>query len=423
MNLLVVTDERGDSHLLKESVEAGAETRDVSLVFVSGVDDADRELQDTRFDAIFLDLGSLDSHCLTLLERMRSVAGRVPIIVVVESATQDAVSDVLIRGAQDCLPRSVISPTVVWRSLRHAIERSRSEKERERLEEQLFRAERMESIGRLSGGVAHDFNNLLTIILGQCDLLKDADLREAWEQNALEEIHNAARRGAALTNQLLAFSRQQVLHPQPVDLNEAVQEARKMLERLVGEDVELIEEIEPDVSTVMIDPTRLDQSIMNLVVNARDAMPGGGTVRLATSTVSLAPDDTRSFPFEIAPGEYVRLSITDTGIGIDEERLELVFEPFFSTKERGKGTGLGLATVYGIVKQSRGYVHVESTPGEGTSVHLFFPPVDEPAGDGGDGSGSASAGQESARGLETILLVEDDGAVRATTRRGEARLP
>jgi len=288
------------------------------------------------------------------------------------------------------------------------IEYIRDITEHRRLEEQFRQAQKREAVGRLAGGIAHDFNNLLMIIRGYSDLLleelKPADSR----RRALEEIRKAGERAAALTLQLLAFSRKQVLQPQILDLNAVVSNINTMLRRLIGEDIELTMLPGAALDRVQADPGQVEQVIMNLAVNARDAMPHGGKLTIETANVNLDEDYARR-DGSAAPGPYVRLSVSDTGCGMDAETRAHVFEPFFTTKERDKGTGLGLATVYGIVKQSGGYIWVYSEVGRGTVFKIYLPRA----------PGSAEARQQGEvqqtlpGGVETILVAEDDPAVRA----------
>jgi PAS domain S-box-containing protein len=241
------------------------------------------------------------------------------------------------------------------------------------LEAQLRQAQRLEAVGQLAGGIAHDFNNLLTIILGCVELLKRGRTTPpAGTSDPLDELDRAAQRAAALTQQLLAFSRRQVLQPRIVDVNDALRAVHPMLRRLVREKVVIVLDLAPKLSRVRVDPGQLDQVVMNLVANAGDAMAGGGTVTLATANAALTEEDVATHRY-VTPGTYVRLTVTDTGIGMDEATVARVFEPFFTTKPEGKGTGLGLSTVYGIVKQSGGYVWVTSAPGAGTTVSVYLP--------------------------------------------------
>jgi two-component system cell cycle sensor histidine kinase/response regulator CckA len=269
--------------------------------------------------------------------------------------------------------------------------------------------QKMEAIGRLAGGIAHDFNNLVQAIAGYTEIL----LQRLPEQDGLRhpalQIKREGDRAAALTRQLLAFSRQQVLQPRVLDLNAVVTNVEQLLRRLIGEDVELETELAAGIGPVRADAAQLEQVLMNLAVNARDAMPEGGTLTIETRNVALSAADQREV-FAIQPGPYVMLAVTDTGVGMDAETRSRAFEPFFTTKAPGQGTGLGLSTVYGIVKQSDGYIWVDSEPGQGTRVRLYLPRVDAPVEVVEPRRPAGAAAMP--RGAETVLLVEDEPGVR-----------
>ena len=286
--------------------------------------------------------------------------------------------------------------------------RKRAEEELRKSEEQLIQSQKLESIGRLAGGVAHDFNNLLTAINGYSDLSLRRLKTDDPIRNNIEEIKKAGERAAALTRQLLAFSRKQVMQPKIVDLNTIILDMEKMLQRLIGEDIELRTVIESELGTVKADPGQIEQVIMNLVINARDAMPQGGILTIETANVYL-DEPYATYHISAKPGSYVMLAVSDTGTGMDEETKQHIFEPFFTTKEPGKGTGLGLATVYGIVKQSEGNIWAYSELGKGTSFKIYLPQLGSVTG----GREKTGAGDNSLqKGTETILLVEDEDVVR-----------
>jgi signal transduction histidine kinase/ActR/RegA family two-component response regulator len=287
----------------------------------------------------------------------------------------------------------------------------RVSRERQSLEEQLRHSQKMEAVGRLAGGVAHDFNNLLTVIGGHAELLLMRLPKEAAAARAeIEEIRRAAERAVGLTRQLLAFGRKQILEPRVLDLNAVVGDMERMLRRLIGEDVELVTSLAPGLGRVRADPGQVEQVIMNLAVNARDAMPRGGRLTIETAELDVDQELARHH-VDFVPGRYVMLAVTDTGVGMDRADQAHIFEPFFTTKGPGQGTGLGLATVYGIVKQSGGHVWFYSEPGRGTCFKIYFPAVWEAAADLAPPPGSGRS-----EGHETILLVEDEPAVRVLAR-------
>jgi len=285
--------------------------------------------------------------------------------------------------------------------------------ERLRLEEQLAQAQKMEAVGKLAGGISHDFNNLLTVILSYSEIVATALPVESGLTSEVGEIRRAAQRAVRLTRQLLAYSRQQILRPTDLDLNNVVSDMAAMLRRVIAEDIVL--ELRPGAqsATVRTDPGQLEQVIVNLAVNARDAMPGGGKLTLSTSFITLDAQTEAAWMVPVRPGPYVLLEVTDSGEGMDAETQRRIFEPFFTTKSKGRGTGLGLATVYGIVKQSGGYIWVDSRPGAGTTFRIYLPQVTTAM----RALTPVVQLPVLARGTETVLVVEDEYAVRALTRR------
>ena len=284
--------------------------------------------------------------------------------------------------------------------------------ERRHLEQQLRQSQRMEAVGRLAGGIAHDFNNLLTVIVGQSEVMLEGFGPNDPLREPVQQIDASAQRAAELTKQLLAFSRKQVLQPKVLDLSAIVADLGKMLHRLIGEDVELITRLNSSLGRVKADPGQIEQIILNLAINARDAMPKGGRLTIETNNASL-DDQYANQHTDVRPGAYVMLAVSDTGIGMDKETQSRIFEPFFTTKEQGKGTGLGLATVYGIVKQSEGHIWVYSEPGRGTTFKVYLPRVEAPA----EIRPRSLDRSEPAIGSETVLVVEDDPAARRLVRQ------
>jgi PAS domain S-box-containing protein len=285
-----------------------------------------------------------------------------------------------------------------------------------KLEQQLLQAQKMEAVGQLAGGIAHDFNNLLTAISGYTELLLTQPQDPETAAENLREIQDASQRAATLTQQLLAFSRRQMLRPRVLDLNRVVENLERMLRRIIGETIEVKTRLGSDLGSIEADPAQIEQVILNLAVNARDAMPRGGRLRIDTGNLVLEePHEAQGFV--MPPGAYVLLQVADTGIGMDSRIQERIFEPFFSTKKRGRGTGLGLSTVYGIVKQSGAFIFVDSQPDQGTTFKIFFPAVEAAP----DATEAEAPGMAELRGGETILVAEDDGAVRTLISRGLRR--
>jgi len=290
--------------------------------------------------------------------------------------------------------------------------RKEAEEALRKSEEQLRQWQRVEAIGRLAGGVAHDFNNLLMTILGCSELLlRDFDPGDSRREE-VEEIRRAAQRATSLTHQLLAFGRRQVLQPRVLDLNEIVENMNRMLKRMIGEDIQFLTILTPGLWPVKVDPGQIEQVIMNLAVNARDAMPQGGRLTLETSNMNLDEEYARRH-ISVKPGPYVMMAVTDTGCGMDAVTRSHLFEPFFTTKEKGKGTGLGLSTVYGIIKQSGGNIWAYSEVGRGSAFKVYLPRA--------EGAVKSYKPKEIApavaKGTETILLVEDEDAVRTMISR------
>jgi len=282
--------------------------------------------------------------------------------------------------------------------------------DRKRLEEQYRQAQKMEAVGRLSGGIAHDFNNLLGVIIGFAEILQSNVGDSLLLTDSVEEILKAGKRAGSLTRQLLAFSRQQVLEPKLLDLNSTISETEKMLKRIIGEDIELTTILDPDLGRIKADEGQIEQVILNLVVNARDAMPSGGTLLIETTNVEIDEEFAGRYSYPVKLGEYLLFTVADSGIGMDAEVRSHIFEPFFTTKEKGQGTGLGLATVYGIVKQSGGYIDISSELGCGATFKIYLPRVYD------DEEKIARAEEKASPQVSTTLLVvEDEAALLKST--------
>jgi two-component system cell cycle sensor histidine kinase/response regulator CckA len=281
---------------------------------------------------------------------------------------------------------------------------------RKRTEDELRQAQKMEAVGHLAGGIAHEFNNYLCIIMGYSEMMAEEEVENEALRRSLAEIKGATQKAASLTRQLLAFSRKQLIEPTVLDLNASVWEAHKLLRRLIPANIDVVPVLHPDLGKVKADPAQIQQILINLVVNARDAMPQGGKISIETADVVL-DEEFASRYFAVVPGDYIMLSVGDNGEGIDVQTLPHIFEPFFTTKEAGKGTGLGLSTTYGIVKQSGGHITVDSVRGRGTTFRIYFPKLAEAH------SSAGSHPQPTPTGVATILLVEDESGLRKLMRK------
>jgi two-component system, cell cycle sensor histidine kinase and response regulator CckA len=286
---------------------------------------------------------------------------------------------------------------------------------RKRTEDELRQAQKMEAVGHLAGGIAHEFNNYLGIIMGYSDLMEEEQVENESLRLGLTEIKGATQKAASLTRQLLAFSRKQIIEPTVLDLNASVWEAHKLLRRLIPANIDVIPVLHPDLGKVKADPAQIQQILINLVVNARDAMPQGGKISIETAGVAL-DEEFASRHFDVIPGDYIMISVSDNGEGIDPDNLHHIFEPFFTTKQAGKGTGLGLSTTYGIVKQSGGHITVSSVRGRGTTFRIYFPKLaeacDDATGPHPKTTAASSHQEPSSMGTATILLVEDESGLR-----------
>jgi two-component system cell cycle sensor histidine kinase/response regulator CckA len=383
-------------------------------------------IQESEYHLVLIDLRMPEMNALDFLREVRHRRLAVPVVIVTGLGEESAAVAALKLGASDYVVKRDDYLTQLPYVIDHAIDRAqlarvnerleveladreKAEKDRALMAEQLQQAQKIDSLGLLAGGVAHDFNNLLTVIGSNADLMLDQlDRRDPLWEHATD-IRTAAVRAADLTRQLLAFSRKQLLQPRVVDLNALIRESAKMLRRLLNENVELLTNLEPESAPVHVDPGQFDQVLVNLAVNGRDAMPRGGRLTIATQDVTV--DDRAAQPrASFRPGRYVLLTVTDTGGGIPKEILPRIFEPFFTTKEHGKGTGLGLSMVYGIVKQSGGWIWIDSELGRGTTVKVYFPRDDSPV-----SATDTPAALVSRRGTETVLVVEDEESVRKLT--------
>jgi two-component system, cell cycle sensor histidine kinase and response regulator CckA len=405
LRVLFIEDSDDDTAMVvRELKQAGY---DVSHERVDTPAAMNAALDRQKWDLIISDHSMPHFSGVDALKLLRQKEFEVPFIFISGTLGEEAAVAALKDGAQDYVMKSNLTRLIpaVERVVREAEQRC----ERKRLEQHVHELQKFEAIGRLAGGVAHDFNNLLGVILGQSEILLDRIHDEAVV-HGLQMINESAERGAALTRQLLAFSRRQVLEPRVLNLNVILGDVEKLLRRVIGENIELEFQADTKLGSVEADPGQLEQVIVNLAINARDAMPTGGKLTITTANVKLDESyvDRRVV---VQPGSYVQLGVTDTGCGMDEQTQSRIFEPFFTTKEVGKGTGLGLATVYGIVKQSGGYIWVYSEPGHGTAFRICLPRVEALA----EGPERVQPREEPLPGTGTILIVEDDASLREVT--------
>jgi two-component system cell cycle sensor histidine kinase/response regulator CckA len=400
---LIIEDSEPDAELLLRALGRGGfavthECVETAPAFIAALDRK-------AWDLVLSDFAVPSLSAFAAIEIVRERGLDLPFIIVSGTMGEEAATAGMRAGARDFITKANLS------RLLPAIERELHEvetrKANRRLEEQLRQAQKMEAIGRLAGGIAHDFNNLLSVIIGYTNLLIDQLMREDPMRAELEEVQGAANRAATLTRQLLAFSRQQVQEPKILDLNQVTAGMERMLRRLLAEDVELTLERAPRLGSIQADRGQLEQVLMNLFVNASDAMPNGGEMSIVTRDVELDPGDAAR-RIDVQPGSYVMLSVRDTGEGMDQATQARVFEPFFTTKSLNKGTGLGLSTVFGIVHQSGGHIVIESELGRGTTFEVYLPRVDAKP----DAVGSSLPPPATLTGLETVLLVEDEEQVR-----------
>ena len=407
VRLLLVEDSETDAKLIKHALRSAGWS--VTAERVDTLDAMCSALSGDSFDAVLCDWSMPNFSGPYALDAFRRLGLDLPLIIVSGTVGEEVAVDAMRAGARDYVlkDRLVRLAPALARELDEADgrrARRKSEAAFREVAEQLRQSQKLEAIGCLAAGIAHDFNNLLSIVLGNCQLLLDVLPEEAPSRAEIAEINAAGTRAAQLTHQLLAFARRQVLQPRSVNLDDIVADVGKILRRLLGENIDVVVSTTPELGTTFVDPSQIEQVILNLTVNARDAMPNGGTLNIETANVELEEDAHSS----LRAGRYVMLAVSDTGTGMDAATQARIFEPFFTTKETGKGTGLGLSTVFGIVDQSGGAVWVYSELGKGTTFKLYFPRSDQRA----EPLPGPTAQVIDLRGNETVLLVEDDAGVR-----------
>lgn len=410
--ILLVEDDPGDAALVIRLLREGSGRR-YRLERAETLALARAFLAEQQPAVVLLDLSLPDSHGLDTVRAVHALVPAVPLVVLTGHDDPDFALSTLEVGAQDYLVKGSFTGDGLLRAVRHAVVRAGLEARHRKLEEQLRQAQKMESVGTLAGGIAHDFNNLLTAIIGygQISLLnQSAD--EALRGN-LEQILAAAKRGAQLTQSLLLFSRKQDSDRRPVELNAVIGRVDRFLKRVIGEDIDFQVELAAEPLPLLADAHQLEQVMVNLATNARDAMPGGGFFRISTGRVELDREFVATHG-EGKPGPYALLTVTDSGEGMSGETRARIFEPFFTTKKVGQGTGLGLAMAYGIVRQHDGFFNVYSERDKGTTFRIYLPLLAEAVPEAAGGEGESE--EYPPGGRETILMAEDDPAIRNLTR-------
>jgi two-component system cell cycle sensor histidine kinase/response regulator CckA len=413
---VLLVDDSEDSYILTRAHLNDVRERKFRIDWVSSYAAGLEAIRQRVHDVYLVDYRLGSESGLDLIREAIAAGCTAPLILMTAEGSTKVDMEALEAGAADYLDKSELNPRTLERMIRHALDRKRAEARVRQLEEQYAHSQKMEAVGKLAGGIAHDFNNILTAIQGHAQFV----LEDVGEDHPLaievREIARAADRAASLTHQLLAFSRKQVLRPRALDVNVVVGAVERMLRRVIGENIRLVTQLDAALASVIADPHQLEQVVVHLGVNARDAMPNGGTLTIRTRNLTADDDFVQRHP-DIGVGDYVLLSVTDTGHGMDRETLAQAFDPFFTTKGVGKGSGLGLSSVYGIVKQSGGTVWGESEVGVGTGFFLCLPQTpDEPQPDV-----PRSEPQDQHVGFETVLVVEDEDAVRGLVVRALRR--
>ena len=404
VKILVVDDDPQANALIDMALADAHFDREVEVVGTAfqGL----RRIEEARHDVYLVDYKLPDQNGIELIREAKTRGATRPFILMTGHGSGDVDEAALKEGVADYVEKHMLSAHLE-RSIRYAIRDWHAEQALREREEQLRQAQKMEAIGRLAGGVAHDFNNLLTAVIGYADAIAERETDEGTRRD-VGEIRKAADRAASLTRQLLAFGRKQFLRPVVLDLNETVTGLLQMLPRVIGENIQTLPRLAKDLARVTADPSQMEQVLVNLVLNARDAMPMGGTISIDTCNVELTTANLAAEGLRLHPGSYVMLAVSDTGTGMDATTRARAFEPFFTTKPKGKGTGLGLATVYGIVDQTGGEITIKTALGHGTVVRIYLPAVAAPA----EKREAEPPRPAKTYGNESVLVVEDNDAVR-----------
>jgi signal transduction histidine kinase len=409
---LLIEDNPGDVRLIQEMLNGPnrntEQTLNIDLDVTESLANGLEKLNVKTYNIILLDLTLPDSRGLETFKKIQGQAKNIPIIVLSGLDDKTIAIRAVHDGAQDYLVKGHVDDDLLVRAIGYAIERKSVEEEKEKIQAQLYQAQKMEAIGVLAGGIAHDFNNLMTAIQGFTDVLMMKTEESDPSMRALQQIRSSASSAADLTRQMLLFSRKQPMEFSPVQLNKTIENLLKMLHRLIGEDITVGTSLEPELWLTRADIGTLEQVLVNIVINAKEAMPEGGQITIKTANVILDTNSIRSIP-EARAGRFIKLTVSDVGIGMDDEILQHIFEPFYTTKDLSKSTGLGLSVVYGIVKQHQGWINVASKPGKGTTFDIYFPaqPIKSTKKQNEEISLAELQGNS-----KKILLVEDAEGVR-----------
>jgi two-component system cell cycle sensor histidine kinase/response regulator CckA len=412
LRVLMIEDSEDDAALLLRELKRGS--YDVESVRVDLPDTLKSALDKQNWDLIVSDFSMPHFSGTDALRLLRAKGSDVPFIFVSGTMGEETAVAALQNGAQDYLMKTNLKRLVP--AVQRALQEAEDRRKRKQMEQQVQQLQKFEAIGKLAGGIAHDFNNVIGAILGWAEMGCEETQPGTSFHDRFQKIRDQSYWAARLTSQLLAFARRQVLQPRNINLNTHVVEGVSLLRRVIGEQIEVRVVTAPDLRVALADPTQIEQVLMNLCLNARDAMPDGGQLIIETQNAEIEEEYCRLHPYA-RPGSYVQLTVSDTGIGMDAATTERVFEPFFTTKELGKGTGLGMATVYGVVKQHGGFIHLYSELGKGTTFRIYLP-----VGSGAPEPREPRVDERTPKGTETILLAEDNEGLREAAQEMLERL-
>src|SRR6266436_1646464 len=411
LRVLMIEDSEDDAVLLLRELRRGGYDVEFERVDLPGTL---KSALDTKvWDLVVSDFSMPHFSGTDALHLLRAKGSDIPFIFVSGTMGEETAVAALQNGAQDYLMKTNLKRLVP--AVQRALQEAEDRRQRKQMEQQVQQLRKFEAIGKLAGGIVHDFNNVIGVVLGWAEMGCEEAPPESRLHHHFQKIRDQAFWAARLTSQLLAFARRQVLQQRKLNLNTLVVEGMSLLHRVIGEQIEIRVLAAPDLNITLVDPTQIEQVLMNLCLNARDAMPEGGRLVIETEMVELDDSYCRFYPY-VTAGRYAVISVSDTGIGMDTETRERIFEPFFTTKERGKGTGMGLATAYGIITQHGGFIHVYSEPSQGTLFRVYLPTQDGVAAEGSSAKAPAPAIAE-IRGSETILIAEDHESIREMARQ------